>query len=117
MRDYKKIKVWQKSYKLVLDIYRMTESFPKQEIYALTSQIRRAAVSIPSNIAEGSAKDSEPDFARFLEISLGSAFELECQLLLARDLSYIQLENSQNLMQDVEEVKKMLFAFIKTLRK
>ena len=117
MQDYRKIKVWQKSYSLVLDVYRLTETFPKHELYALTSQIRRAAVSIPSNIAEGSARGSDADFARFLDIAIGSAFELECQLMLARDLSYIGEHESEAVMRDVEELKKMLAAFVKALRR
>ena len=117
MQDYRKIKVWQRSYYLVLKVYKLTETFPKHELYALTSQIRRAAVSIPSNIAEGSAKDSDADFARFLEIALGSAFEMECQLMIANDLDYVAGDDRQSLLREVEELKKMLSGFIKAIRK
>jgi len=116
MQDYKNIIVWQKSYHLVLQIYKLTETFPKHELYALTTQLRRAAVSIPSNIAEGSAKESDLDFARFLEMAIGSAFEIECQLMLAGDLGYIQQKDVRSILQEIAEVKKMLAAFIKKLR-
>ena len=117
MQDYKNIKVWQKSYKLVLRVYKLTDVFPRHELYALTSQLRRAAVSVPSNIAEGSAKESDTDFARFLEIAIGSAFEMECQLMLAKDLGYIQENSCSDILNEVDEVKKMLASFIRTLRR
>ncbi len=117
MQDYRNIKAWRKSYDLVLKVYRATEAFPKHELYGLRSQIRRAAVSIPSNIAEGSAKDSEADFARFLEIAIGSACELECQLMLAGDLSYVDGDACRSLGEDVSELKRMLCAFIRVVRK
>ena len=117
MQDYRQIKVWQKSYALTLKIYKLTESFPRHELYGLTSQLRRAGVSIPSNIAEGTAKVSDKDFARFLETSLGSAFEVECQLLLAKDLGYVLEAGLGDTMLTIDEIKKMLYAFIKKLRK
>ena len=117
MQDYKQIKVWQKSFALTLRVYKQTESFPKHELYGLISQIRRAAVSIPSNIAEGTAKTSDKDFARFLETSLGSAFEVECQMLLAKDLGYISDSELGGTMNVIDEIKKMTYAFIKKLRK
>lgn len=115
MRDYKNIFVWQKSYSLVLEIYKITQSFPKHELYGLTSQIRRAAVSIPSNIAEGASRSSEVDFARFLEISLGSAFEMECQLLLAKDLGYVSDPGLGDIMQEIDEIKKMIYSLRKAV--
>lgn len=77
MKDFKSLKVWQKGIKLVIEIYKSTKHFPQEELYGLTSQMRRSSVSIPSNIAEGSGRSSDKDFHRFLEISIGSAFELE----------------------------------------
>jgi len=117
MQDYRNIKAWRKSYDLVLKVYRSTERFPKHELYGLTSQIRRAAVSIVSNIAEGSAKESDADLGRYLEIAIGSACELECQLMLAGDLSYIDGNACRSLGEDVAELKRMLSAFIRVLRK
>lgn len=82
MKDFKNLKVWQKGIKLVVDIYKTSKKFPQEELYGLTSQMRRSAISVPSNIAEGCGRNSDKDFNRFLEISLGSSFELENKLLL-----------------------------------
>ena len=108
MKDFRDIKVWQKAYGLTLKIYKATESFPVREQYGLTTQIRRAAVSIPCNIAEGCAKNSDADFARFLDIAMGSASEVECQLLLAKDLQYLRHETYAELNDEVVEVKREL---------
>jgi len=116
MQDYKRIKVWQAGYGLVLDVYRLTDLFPKSEIYSLTSQLRRAAVSIPSNIAEGTAKESDIDFARFLDIALGSTFEIECQLMIAQKLDYMCIDIFDNLYSRVDEIKKMLSSLIRSVR-
>jgi four helix bundle protein len=115
MRDFRELKVWHKAHALTLDVYRATKSFPKEELYGLTSQIRRAAASIGANIAEGSGKSSRPDLARFLQIALGSASELECHLQLARDLGYLVAEIHQQLWEQVVETKKMLSGFIQYL--
>ena len=117
MMDFHDIQVWQKAYDLTLKIYKSTESFPKHEIYGLTGQIRRAAISIPCNIAEGCVKNSDADFARFLDIAIGSASEVECQLLPARDLKYLEKQKYQELNNEIVEIKRMLTSFIKTLRK
>ena len=117
MMDFHDIQVWQKAYDLTLKIYKSTESFPKHEIYGLTSQLRRAAMSIPCNIAEGCVKNSDADFARFLDIAIGSASEVECQLLLAHDLKYFETPKYQKLNNTIVEIKRMLTSFIKTLRK
>ncbi len=90
MRDYKQFLVWQKGHKSTLAIYKTTEDFPKQEQYGLINQIRRAAYSIPANISEGSGRTSEAEFARFLEIALGSANEVAYFILLAHDLNYLE---------------------------
>jgi len=112
MRDFRNLKVWEKAHRLTLDVYRMTKEFPRDEQFGLTSQIRRAAVSIGANIAEGSGKKSRPDLARFLQMGLGSASELEYHLLLSRDLGYLSAANQEKLFSQVVEVKKMLTGFI-----
>jgi len=89
LQDFKNLKVWKKSHELTLKIYKISKIFPHEEIFGLTSQIRRACSSIPSNIAEGCGRNSDADFARFLQIAFGSANELEYQIMLAYDLNYI----------------------------
>ena len=115
MRDFRQIKVWEKAQGLTLDVYRVTAVFPREELYGLTSQLRRASVSIAANIAEGSGKNSRPDFARFLQIALGSASEVEYRLLLSRDLNYLTGEVYQDLCEKVIETNKMLTGFIQYL--
>jgi four helix bundle protein len=88
MQDFRKLVVWQKSHQLTLDIYKITRAYPKEELYGLTSQTRRAAASIPTNIAEGCGRNGGADLARFLDIALGSACELDYHFLLARDLDF-----------------------------
>jgi four helix bundle protein len=117
MRDYKKFLVWEKSHDLTLAIYKATSSFPKEEIFGLTSQTKRASSSIPMNIAEGCGRNSDKDFCRFLYIAFGSANELEYQLLLSIDLKFIELENGHKLLFQIEEVKKMLNGLITKLNK
>lgn len=116
MRDFRKQKVWEKSHLLTLDIYKATEKFPREEIYGLTSQIRRASSSIPANIAEGCGKDGDADFARYLQIARGSASELEYHLLLAKDLGFLQADEHQQLSKEANELKQMLTNFIKKLK-
>ncbi len=115
MRDFKELKVWEKSHQIVLEIYRLTKEYPKDELYGLTSQMRRAAVSVTSNIVEGSARSSNSDFSRFLFMSLGSANELDYQLLLSKDLEYIDSESYLKLNNEIIEIKKMINAFINHL--
>lgn len=115
MRDYKKFLVWQKSHQLTLEVYKIVSSFPREEIFALTSQMKRASSSIPMNIAEGCGRNSDKNFCRFLYISFGSANELEYQLLLSIDLNFIDSEKGKNLLVQVEEVKKMLNGLITKL--
>ena len=115
MQDFRNLKVWEKSHKVVLDIYGITRNFPKEELYGLTSQIRRCAVSVPSNIAEGCCRGSECDFKRFLQIAICSASEIEYQLLLSKELDYLQEEEYLQIDKKVKEVKKMLVALIKKL--
>jgi four helix bundle protein len=113
LRDFRKQKVWEKSHLLTLDIYKVTERFPRVELYGLTSQIRRACSSIPANIAEGCGKDGDADFARFLQIARGSASELEYHLLLAKDLGFLKQDEYQQLNKETNEVKQMLTNVIK----
>lgn len=112
MQDCRQLRVWQHSHQLTLDIYRITASFPKVERYGLVSQIRRAATSVPSNIAEGCRRGSNPDFARFLQIALGSANEVDYQLLLARDLGYLEEEAYGAIGSSAASVRRMLIALL-----
>ena len=116
MRNFRDLKVWEKGHKLVLAIYRATMAFPREEIYGLTAQIRRASTSIPSNIAEGCGGDTGGDFARFLQMAMGSASELEYELLLARDLGFLNPSEHQVLAKDTTEVKRMLATLIQRVR-
>jgi four helix bundle protein len=115
MRDYKKFLVWEKSHQLTLDIYKVLPTFPKEEIYGLTSQIKRSSMSIPTNIAEGCGRNSDKDFCRFLYIAFGSANELEYQIFLSIELSFLEKEKGQLILQKIEEVKKMLNGLITKL--
>ncbi|MGB8991201.1 MAG: four helix bundle protein [Desulfobaccales bacterium] len=116
MKDFKKQKVWQKGHKLTLDVYKVTENFSKEELYGLTSQIRRSCASIPANISEGCVRETDADFSRFLQIAMGSATELEYHLLLAHDLGILNDLNFGKLSKETVEVKKMLTSFIKKLK-
>lgn len=116
MKDFRKQKVWQKSHQLTLDIYKATSNFPREELYGLNNQIRRACASIPANIAEGCGRDSEADFSRFLQIAMGSATELEYHLLLSHDLGILNDFDYENLSGETIEVKQMLTSFIKKLK-
>ena len=115
LKNYKELKVWQKSYELCLEIYRITAKFPKEERYGLTSQIRRSVVSIPSNIAEGYGRKTTIDYIRMLYISYGSVCELETQILLAGDLNLIDKREWDVLKKDIAEIERMLKALIKSL--
>jgi len=115
LKNYKDLKVWQKSYQLCLNIYKITKGFPKEERYGLTSQIRRAAVSVPSNIAEGYGRKTTPEYIRYLYIAYGSICELETQILLTGDLNYIKAEQLKKIQKDITEVERMLKALIKSL--
>lgn len=115
MKDYKNFTVWQKSHQLTLDVYKIVNDFPKEELFGLVSQMKRSSSSIPTNIAEGCGRNSDKDFARFLIIAFGSANELEYQFILSRDLNFIDAEMSENLMLQIEEIKKMLNSLISKL--
>jgi len=116
MKDFRQLKVWEKAHYLALAIYKASVNFPKEELYGLTSQIRRSSVSVPTNIAEGCGRNSDAEFARFLQIAMGSASETEYLLLLAHELSFLRNNDYKKLQNDTEEVKRMLASFLKTLR-
>ena len=115
LKNYKELKVWQKSYQLCLHIYKETKRFPKDEMYGLTSQIRRSAVSIPSNIAEGYGRKTTLDYVKFLYIAYGSVCELETQTMISGDLGYVVKERLQEIRQEIGDVERMLKALIKSL--
>ena len=112
MHVFKELIVWQKTMRFTIRFYEVTSNYPKSEIYGLTSQSRRACVSIASNIAEGAGRNSNAQFINFLNIALGSSFELECQIILARDLEFIQVEISDNLLKDLKHIQNMLVKLI-----
>jgi four helix bundle protein len=112
MQDFRNLKVWDRAHELTLAIYRVTGEFPNTEMFGLTSQIRRSASSIPTNIAEGCGRGTDAEFARFLQISMGSASETEYHLLLARDLGYLDRQNYALLNDQVTEIKRMLSVLI-----
>ena len=116
LQDFRNLEVWKKSHELPLSVYESTSQFPREEVYGLTSQIRRACASIPTNIAEGSGRESAADFARFLQIAVGSASETEYLILLAHELKYITASQYTELMQITTRVKKMLIALLKRIR-
>lgn len=116
MRDFRELKVWQKGHSLTLAVYKATASFPKEEIYGLTSQIRRACVSICANIAEGCGRNGDAELARFFQIGMGSASELEYHLLLVHDLGLLKTQDYEQLAGELIEVKRMLTSFIQKLK-
>jgi len=116
MQDFKKLKVWEKAHLLTIAVYKISVDFPKDEVYGLTSQMRRASASIPANIAEGCGREGTQEFSRFLQIAMGSLYELEYHILLAYDLKLLNENNFEILNNNVTEVRKMLIAFMKTLK-
>jgi len=115
MHNFKELKVWQKSIDLTTEIYSITKNFPADEKYGLTSQIRRAAVSVPSNIAEGAGRKSNKEFRHFLSISLGSVFELETQVIVASRLNFISEANFSDIQSRISEIQKMVFSLEKSI--
>jgi len=116
MHRFKELEIWKKSRKFCSEIYTATADFPTDEKFGLTNQLRRASVSIPSNIAEGSSRNSQKDFSRFLEIAIGSAYEIETQLLIATDLGFLKIESREILTKNLEEIIKMTSKFRTTLK-
>ncbi|WP_319482009.1 four helix bundle protein [uncultured Draconibacterium sp.] len=116
MKNFKNLKVWQKGIDLVVDIYKSTSTFPKEEIYGLTSQIKRSAISVPSNIAEGSGRGSDKELNRFLDIALGSSFELETQLILANKLNFLSDNDFSEIITSLDEEQRMITGLQKNLK-
>ncbi len=116
MHQFKELLIWKKSRIFCAEIYSITASFPGDEKFGLTNQLRRAAVSIPSNIADGTSRNSNKDFSRFLEIAIGSAYEIETQLLIASDLGFIKFDTLESLTDQLEEIIKMTSKFRSTLK-
>jgi len=115
MRNFKELKIWQKGFDIAVKSFKLVSTFPKEERYGISSQLTRAAVSIPSNIAEGSSGKSEKDYNRFLEISLGSTFEAETQLLIAAAVNFGNTDMRDEILKDIQEEQKMLSGFMNKL--
>ena len=116
MHRFKDLEIWKRSRSFCSDIYTITSKFPEAEKFGLTNQLRRASVSIPSNISEGSSRHSNKDFSRFLEITLGSCYEIETQLLIAFDLNFISEKELNQVSKELEEIIKMISKFKSTLK-
>jgi four helix bundle protein len=116
LQDFHELKVWHKAHQLTLAVYQISTTFPREELYGLTSQLRRCAASIPANLAEGCARAGDTEFARFCSIAIGSASELEYHLLLARDLKMIKAKDHTELSLRTTEVKRMLTALRRKLK-
>lgn len=117
MRNFKELKIWQKGFQIAIKSFKLISTFPKEEKYGISSQVTKAAVSIPSNVAEGSSRSSEKDYNRFVEISLGPTFELETQLLIAEAVNYGDKELRNEMLKDIDEEQKMLISFMNKLNK
>ena len=116
MTDFKTLRVWEAFHQITLCIYKITKRFPSEELYGLTSQMRRSSASVATNIAEGCGRHTDPDMAWFLNIAMGSASELEYQLLLSKDLAYIDQSQYQTIEKNLTTAKKMLNTLIKKVR-
>lgn len=117
LESYKELVVFQKSYQVCLDVYELTKKLPKEEIYGLVSQMRRAAVSVPSNIAEGYRRKNRREYVQFLRIALGSCAELETQTSISRDLKYISEATGERMLEKLDEINRLLFKLIGSLEK
>ncbi|GAB4256637.1 MAG: four helix bundle protein [Deferrisomatales bacterium] len=116
MQDFRKLRTWECAHRLALKVYRASDAFPSEELYGLTSQVRRASASIPANIAEGCGRGGGAELGRFLQIAMGSASELEYHLLLARDLGILETARHEELESDLLRLKRMLNTFIAKVR-
>ena len=116
MRNFRELEIWSLSRSISLNVYKITSQMPKEEVYGLTSQMRRAAVSIPSNIAEGCSRNSNKEFIRFLEIAIGSSFELETQLMISTDLDFLNKDQVEPLVTDINTLQVKINAFIKSVK-
>jgi len=117
MHNFKELIVWQKARKLVKEIYIIVDSFPNEEKFGINSQIKRASISIPANIAEGAGRNTDNDFGRFLDIANGSCFELETLLILAIDLDYLSETGYNSVKKDIEEIQKMIYSLRNKIKK
>ncbi|MFZ3121803.1 MAG: four helix bundle protein [Thermodesulfovibrionales bacterium] len=117
MESYQELEVWKKAIELVTDIYRITKTFPNEEIYALTSQVRRAAISVPANIAEGWGRNMTKEYIQFLRIARGSLLEVETHLIVSRNLQYLNDQPFGIILQKIQEINKMLNSLINSLSK
>ena len=116
MKDFRQLAIWQRSHQLTLAIYKLTRTFPSDERYGVTAQLRRSMASVPANIAEGCGRDSEPELKRFLDIAHGSASEADYHLQLATDLGYLTSDEHHPLAQEIGELKRMIGAFARKLK-
>jgi len=115
MRDYQQLAIWQRSHKLTLKVYSITQAFPKEEVYGLVSQMRRSASSIPTNIAEGCGRESIVELKRFLTIASGSSSELQYQFILSKDLNYINEIIFKELFDEITQIRKMIYSYSEKL--
>ncbi|MBN1820677.1 MAG: four helix bundle protein [Prolixibacteraceae bacterium] len=115
MNKFKELKVWQKAIAFVTEVYEVTKQFPQDELYGITSQIRRSSVSIPSNIAEGAGRRTKKEFSHFLDISRGSTYELETQLIISKNLDFINETSFSEIIFELEEIQKMITGLQKSL--
>ncbi len=117
MHNFKELIVWQKARKLVKEIYLILKSFPDEEKYGIVSQIKRASISIPANIAEGAGRNTDNDFCRFLDIANGSSYELETLIILSLDLDFLKESDYNNLINEIEEIQKMIYSLRNKIKK
>jgi four helix bundle protein len=117
MKNFKQLKIWQRGFDIAVKSFRLVSSFPADQKFGICSPVTKSAVSIPSNIAEGSSRTSEKDYCRFIEISLGSSFELETQLLIAKAVNFGSVEPASEILKDVDEEQKMLISFVNKLNR
>jgi four helix bundle protein len=116
MQDFTQLKVWQKAHSFTVNLYKMTADFPSEEKFGLTNQIRRASVSVESNLAEGCGRNGDKEFSRFVDLAQGSAYEVRCQLFIASDLGYLSVDKFDLLMSKIDEISRMMITFQKKLK-
>jgi four helix bundle protein len=116
MKTFRDLFIWQKGMTLVTNTYQITQSFPKEELFGLTSQIRRSAISLPSNIAEGYGRESNKEFSRFINIAISSLFELQTQIEIAKNINYLNENEFKNLYEETRELEAMIISFSKKLK-
>ncbi len=116
IKNFKELRIWQKGIEIVKDVYSMTKDFPKEELYGLTSQMRRSAISIPSNIAEGFKRFHDKEYKQFLHITLGSAAELETQIIISKELNFIDQEKLDNILEKLDHLAKMISSLLNKIQ-